>query len=451
MQQTTVSATAEARRALRRSVRRTAARRRVADEEELLRCALKLVCQLNFVGDVRNLCALACTARVTSALVILDSSLWQRLDLTPFTEKLNNMRLCSLVARAAGCLNSLDLTGCVRKGLTNLGLRRALKAECSLQRLRLVNCNFSVAGVAAALGGRRVATLLVTGIKCSASTSKLPTQQRVLLDLERLRSVVSPTGFLDVNMHCSTSPWCGRLCQGESNSVPADEGPDAGRSGDGVAPPPADDDVGGATSCEVCGDFFCALCIDDNMSPCSVDAGGCGRLLCMECQDAGILCSNCYEIICEACAWPPSPSSPSPGCCFCDACEEIFCTKCGWTEGMCSNYCSICEELCCDSCNDALRSFFCEQCDRMFCASCAEDDTQKYCCRCDRFYCKACAAHGTVVLATGGGGSQGAQLWEDDHDFWCCKNCSSMQPYNWLDAGDDGSLQRDASAAAEQM
>jgi hypothetical protein len=134
---------------------------------ELQEDALRLVlAQLD--GDVSALCASACVSTLWRDVLTLQpaaAQLWRALRMPPrVAARLTDERLRTLVARARGALERLDVSGCTR--LTDEGIAAALSRQRSLAHFAAVGCaRLSVEGVVRALKGRKLASLHVRGVR----------------------------------------------------------------------------------------------------------------------------------------------------------------------------------------------------------------------------------------------------------------------------------------------
>jgi hypothetical protein len=123
----------------------------------------------HLAGNVRALCAAACVSRAWREAAARPA-LWVHLRRVPtrVAERLDAERLTSLVARAAGGLERLDVFGAVN--LSDADLEGALQQPHALTRF--VAENSSLTGIAAALASRRglILQLGVVGLSAGPLT-----------------------------------------------------------------------------------------------------------------------------------------------------------------------------------------------------------------------------------------------------------------------------------------
>ena len=193
-------------------------------------------------GDVSTLCASACVCKRWHAVLSLaerqSELLWRVLRVPRrVAPRLTDALLASLVARARGELQSLDVSGCIR--LTDAGLKVALASQSTkLAHFAAVGCyNLSSVGVARALKGRELDVLLVRGVAtgCVAFAPAgdkpvgNPAAQMVAREVQQLRRRLSrPKGHLDARAGCTyvqeadqfvqQQEMCGCLCGEDDRS-----------------------------------------------------------------------------------------------------------------------------------------------------------------------------------------------------------------------------------------
>jgi hypothetical protein len=194
-------------------------------------------------GDVPSLCAAACVS-CAWRLAAADPALWVRLARLPYEAagRLNAERLASLVTRAAGGLQQLDMSGAVN--LTDEGLQAALRQPHVLTSFVAEDSSLTARGVAAVLASRRdlleqlrVAEM-ATGLDVFDYLEGAPehdpdydveADHNQALEafneanddiIDALRALMAPGGELDGDQMCETgdgqADMCNRLC-GENN------------------------------------------------------------------------------------------------------------------------------------------------------------------------------------------------------------------------------------------
>jgi hypothetical protein len=177
-----------------------------AAQPELQADVLRLVlAQLD--GDVSALCASACVSTQWRDVLLLPpaAALWRQLRVPPrVAARLTDARLQTLVARARGALQRLDVSGCTQ--LTNAGLAAAVARQRNLAHVAAVGCDkLSVEGVVRALKGRKLTTLRVRGIETSQDFLDLDGRAAAMVapDLAQLRKRLRPPHDLDATAGCT--------------------------------------------------------------------------------------------------------------------------------------------------------------------------------------------------------------------------------------------------------
>ena len=230
-------------------------------------------------GDVPSLCAAACVARAWRVAAAVPA-LWARLARLPpaAAQRLNDDRLGALVARAAGGLQHLDVSGAVH--LSNDGLETALRQPHALTRFEAeFACSLTVDRVAAALASRtgHLVRLSVTGL---AIGPVAPVLERRWYRTERsqpeLRAFYQQARAVQAALHALLAP--DGVLIGEDCCEGVDGQPCA------VLCAPSD-------ACGNCGNALC----EDHAEEMFVECTGCGLPFCNDhciCDDT---CESCLE------------------------------------------------------------------------------------------------------------------------------------------------------------
>ena len=281
-------------------------------------------------GDVSALCASACVCKRWHAALSRSGLLWRVLRMpSRVAPRLTDARLASLIARARGGLESLDVSGCMR--LTDAGLKHALASQpTSPAHVAAVGCyNLRSVGVAQALKARQVDLLLVRGVTtgcvafapAGANPIANPAAQMVAREIKQLRRRLKQfNSHLDASAGCTyvdeadqfvqQQEMCGCLCGDDDRAC------DSCRSayrcimhGSPAEMLPGTDD--GVVRCLRCQGRMCTTC------------------MAFEPPDKEFIkvCGHCFKRLCPtcvACSWPePVAKCAGADCRFkgaCDAC-----------------------------------------------------------------------------------------------------------------------------------
>ena len=294
--------------------------------------------------DVRSLSSAACVCTSWRAAA-LDPCHWRLACLTfapRAARHLTDGALAALVRRTGSSLEAINLAGCTA---------------------------VTVAGVAAALQGKKLKTLAVRGVK---SIGPRQTKNKAAASIAKLRALVRrPTGLdFRATVSCSNPKSCTRLCGPQdvlcspcnvvrcapcTASAKAKRLPPCSHLCDGCFV--SVDQLGyQLVACPVCGRVPNGFCRD-----CTRECSYCDAFFCEGCSLSGGALTKCAEPSCTTMYCDDDRPAPQ-----CDVCGANFCEDC-FVESLA--LCDFCEDTCyCHACVDPFLTG-----GSVMCAQCLED------------------------------------------------------------------------------